>query len=69
MPSIAQLALAQLEEKGGACAVTAIVYRGRLYTAGLGDCRVIAIWHREGKWESECMFADHNGFNPDEVKR
>ena len=68
MPSVAQLAIAYFEETGGACGVIALLYRGKLYTAGMGDCRVIAVWKRE-EWEMECMFADHNGFNPDEVKR
>jgi serine/threonine protein phosphatase PrpC len=58
MPSVAQLAIAAFEENGGACGVTAIVYRGKLYTAGMGDCRVIAIWNKD-EWQAECMFADH----------
>ena len=67
MPSIAQLAITAFEAGGGACATTALVYRGKLYTAGMGDCRVIAIWQKE-EWESECMFADHNGFYMEVVK-
>lgn len=69
MPSPAQLAVVQYENGGGACASTAILYKGKLYVAGLGDCRVVAVWNRQGEWCSQAMVQDHNGYNPAEVER
>ena len=69
MPSIAQLAITTFEKIGGAPACTAVLYRGKLYVAGLGDCRMVGIWHTNGKWSTRAMFEDHNLWNPGEVDR
>lgn len=69
MPSIAQLAITHFEKTGGAPAATAVLYRGKLYAAGLGDCRMIAVWRQDDKWTTRALFEDHNLWNPGEVER
>ena len=69
MPSVAQAAIVAFERNGGACGETAVVYKGKLYAANLGDSRVVAVWNKGGKWTTEAMCQDHNGFNPAEVER
>ena len=69
MPSIAQLAITHFEKTGGAPAATAVLYRGKLYVAGLGDCRMIAVWRQDDKWTTRALFEDHNLWNPGEVER
>jgi serine/threonine protein phosphatase PrpC len=68
MPNVSQLILAQYEKTGGARASTALLYKGKLYAAGLGDSRIIAVW-KKTESSMRVMVQDHNGFNPAEVER